>query len=71
MEKSLAWVVGHPRPPCLEARPPDSLMDGMEGKERNLQRLPGISLNSWVDGGPIYWDRVDERETGSGIKSRV
>lgn len=45
-------------------------MDGMEGKERNLQRLPGISLNSWVDGDAVYWDRVDERETSSGIKSR-
>ena len=59
MEKSLAWVVGYQvgyhRPQHLEARPSDLLMDGMEGRKGNLQRMMGVSLNSWVGGGAIYW----------------
>lgn len=65
MEKSLAWVVGYHRPPRLEARPSDLLMDGMEGRKGNLQRMRGVSLNSWVDGGAIYWWMREKQVQGS------
>lgn len=65
MEKPLAWVVGYHRPPRLEARPSDSLMDGMEGKKGNLQRMMGVSLNSWVGSGAIYWWMREKQVQGS------